>query len=346
MFHNQSNLFKVKNRIKIAVFAIFMLFLFLVLIHKHIRPGYQADGTSNSFYQKLAEGHRVNILVVGDSIGAQPWIGTVQSHLKSTYGAKSYASNISMGGNTSYAGYVRTMTLADKVSYDLVILCYGQNDSAEDFGLYYEALLRAVKSKYNCSIISVLEHSQKEYTEKIKIIQDLADHYGVLTADTIAPFQSDYDNLTADGIHPNNAGQELYAKTVGKVIDQAVVNAITERSNGEVSAVNDEVTAFDTFKWYGKNKFNRSHETAFTLKTKISGILGIDYTFQGGINTCEIYVDGKLFKAPQIDLDYDFSQRHIMIVSNNCTVENEIKIVFNDKKQAKGFYGICFSGIN
>ena len=39
----------------------------------------------------------------------------------------------------------------------------------------------------------------------------------------------------------------------------------------------------------------------------------------------------------------EFSQRHIMVVSDDCTVEKEIKVVFNSKGQADGFQGMCFS---
>lgn len=73
-----------------------------------------------------------------------------------------------MGGNTSYAGYVRTMALNDGVDYDLAIICYGQNDALEGFSTNYEAVIRAIERKYSdCSIISTLESSQREYTEKM-----------------------------------------------------------------------------------------------------------------------------------------------------------------------------------
>ena len=39
----------------------------------------------------------------------------------------------------------------------------------------------------------------------------------------------------------------------------------------------------------------------------------------------------------------DFSQRHILGVSDDCTVEKEIRVVFNSKEQADGFRGMCFS---
>lgn len=42
--------------------------------------------------------------------------------------------------------------------------------------------------------------------------------------------------------------------------------------------------------------------------------------------TNSIYVDGELYKSPTVMFDYDFSQRHILVVSDDCTVENEIRL--------------------
>ena len=54
-------------------------------------------------------------------------------------------------------------------------------------------------------------------------------------------------------------------------------------------------------------------------------------------------MDGELFESPTVTFDYDFSQRHILVVSDDYTVKNEIKVVFNTKEQADGFKGMCFS---
>ena len=72
-------------------------------------------------------------------------------------------------------------------------------------------------------------------------------------------------------------------------------------------------------------------------------IEAIDYTFESGDNKADIYVDGELFESPTVTFDYDFSQRHILVVSDDCTVKSEIKVVFNTKEQADGFKGMCFS---
>lgn len=251
-----------------------------------------------------------------------------------------------MGGNASYAGYVRTMALNDDVDYDLAIICYGQNDGADGFSTNYESIIRAIRSKYpDCSIISVLESSQREYTEKMTTIQSICEHYSIPIADTIAAFNNSgkaYDDLTGDGVHPNDAGQEIYYETVKAVIDDNV--AASTGKMADVDLINADVHKFDNFIWYdASSDFVRVDDTTFTISTSASGILGIDYIYNSGENKADIYVDGELYKSPTVTFDYDFSQRDILVVSDDCTVKNEIKVVFNTKEQADGFKGMCFS---
>ena len=324
--------------------------------HEHL-PGTVGD----SFYQMLGNGFDVNVLIVGDSIAAgtgasdndHRWVSLLKANLESKYGVSVNLTNVSMGGNTSYAGYVRSMALKDGVSYDLVILCYGQNDSTADFSLYYEAVLRAVKRRYpGASIICIQESSQKDYTEKMRIIQALASHYGLPVADTIAPFRANYKNLVMDGTHPNNDGHRIYCETVMGIIEP-LVTARRGYDPQNVPVVNDRVTAFDTFQWFGAEQFAREGNT-FTLSTRTHGvILGIDYCFTSGANRCKILVDGEEFAAPEVTFNYDFSQRHIMIVNDwlrgeTVNVHREIKVVFAEdeagKTQADQFNGLTISG--
>ena len=305
----------------------------------------------DSFYQKLVDGFDVNVLVVGDSIaengqGEKGRCTLLQNNLRKTYNNKVSFTNVSMGGNASYAGYVRTMALNDDVDYDLAIICYGQNDGADGFSTNYESIIRAIRSKYpDCSIISILESSQREYTEKMTTIQSICDHYGIPIADTIEAFNNSgkaYDDLTGDGVHPNDAGQEIYYETVKTVIDDNVTASTGKMADAD--AINADVHKFDNFVWYGADKdFERVDDTTFTLNASASGVFGIDYTFESGDNKADIYVDGELFESPTVTFDYDFSQRHILVVSDDCTVEKEIKVVFNSKEQADGFQGMCFS---
>ena len=324
--------------------------------HEHL-PGTVGD----SFYQMLGNGFDVNVLIVGDSIGAgtgasdndHRWVNLLKANLESKYGVSVNLTNVSMGGNTSYAGYVRSMALTDDTAYDLVILCYGQNDSTTDFCLYYESVLRAVKRRYpGASIICIQESSQKDYTEKMWIIQAIADHYGLPVADTIAPFRANYNHLVMDGTHPNDDGHRIYCETVMGVIDP-LVTARRGYDPQNVPVVNDRVTFFDTFQWFPAEQFAREGNT-FTLNTQTHGvILGIDYSFTSGANRCKILVDGVEFAAPEVTFNYDFSQRHIMIVNDwlkgeTVNVQREIKVIFTEDEagetQADGFNGLAISG--
>ena len=305
----------------------------------------------DSFYQKLSDEFDVNVLVVGDSIaengqGEKGWCTLLQNNLRKTYGNSVSFTNVSMGGNASYAGYVRTMALNDDVNYDLAIICYGQNDSTDGFSTNYESIIRAIRSRYpDCSIISVLESSQKTYTEKMTTIQSICEHYSIPVADTIDAFNNSgkaYDDLSNDGVHPNDAGQEIYFETVKSVIDDNMAASTGKMS--DVDVINADVHKFDNFVWYdASSDFERVDDTTFAISTSASGVLGIDYTYESGDNKADIYVDGELFESPTVTFDYDFSQRHILVVSDDCTVKNEIKVVFTSKEQADGFKGMCFS---
>lgn len=308
----------------------------------------------DSFYQKLVDGFDVNVLIVGDSIGegsgtqtdGQQWFKQLQTYLRTVNKSKVSVTNVSMGGNASYAGYVRTMALNDDVDYDLAIICYGQNDGLDGFSTNYESIIRAIRSKYpDCSIISILESSQRTYTEKMTTIQSICEHYSIPVADTIAAFNDSgkaYDDLTGDGVHPNDAGQEIYFETVKAVINDNVTASTGKMTDTDV--INADVHKFDNFVWYdASSDFERVDDTTFTISVSATGALGIDYTFESGDNKADIYVDGELFESPTVTFDYDFSQRHILVVSDDCTVKSEIKVVFNTKEQADGFKGMCFS---
>lgn len=176
-------------------------------------------------------------------------------------------------------------------------------------------------------------------------IQSICKHYGVPVADTIVAFNNSgkaYDDLTNDGVYPNDAGQKIYYETVKAVIDENV--AASTGKMEDVDIINADVHKFDNFIWYGAdNDFERVDDTIFTLNASASGVLGIDHTYESGDNKADIYVDGELYESPTVTFNYDFSQRHIIVVSDDCTVEKEIKVVFNSKEQADGFWGMCFS---
>lgn len=313
----------------------------------------------NGVYQKLKAGEPINVLVIGDSIGAgcgasdeaHYWSTKLKKWLKKEYGGKCYLMNVSMGANTSYAGYARTkiQALTDSKDYDLAIICYGQNDVDDDFSMCYESIIRAIRQEYeDCAIISVLESSQRDYTYKMQTIQQLAEYYGIEIADTIKSFsESDigYDNLLADGTHPNDDGHDVYFQTVKSVI-AAAVKENKSVENTKLQPVNKEVEEFDTFRYFAEDEFVRTDDLTWTLMGQtICGNIGIYNALTPEYNELQIYVDGELFMeyTPFVATDYLFYK--IYRLKADCNVENEIKVVFGTVEQADNFRGLIFTGI-
>lgn len=82
------------------------------------------------------------------------------------------------------------------------------------------------------------------------IIQSICEHYSILVVDTIAAFNNSakaYDDLTVDGVHPNDAGQEIYFETIKAVIDDNVA-ASTDKM-ADVDVINADVHKYDNFVW-------------------------------------------------------------------------------------------------
>jgi hypothetical protein len=256
-------------------------------------------------------------------------------------------------GNSSFAGYATIMGLDDETEYDLVLLCYGQNDDEMYFSVYYEAMLRAVKERFErACLMAVLESGQREYTPKMQAIQNIADHYGIPVVDTIEPFADRYDELCEDEVHPNDAGQAVYCSALMETI-----TALADERRGEdpsdVEMIKEKAAAFENFRFYGAEDFTRDGNS-FTLEIKTTGVvLGIDQICAPGANGCKIFIDGALYEAPKFDLDQEASQRHIYVANKwdrgkNIEVQSEIRVVFADGEagtaQADGFKGIVISG--
>lgn len=298
---------------------------------------------------------KLKILIVGDSIGegagasdpSLKWYKYLIPYMKETYGVNLDITNVSMGGNTSYAGYVRVMELGDEEEYDLAIICYGENDEPENFSLYYESILRAVSNKYpSCRLMTVLESSQRDYTDKIKDIQILSEHYGAYVADTIAAFQDSgkpYDALCDDGTHPNDEGQKVYYETVRVLMDAFYADK-DQTTEHEVKAVNREVVLLDNFQYYSSDHFRKVDEYTYELEGDVPlSIMGIDYTNVKGSNQITIYADDENICDKQINWEHDFTLRFIEIAADECEARSVIRIVFSSKEQMEAFHGIVIN---
>ncbi len=253
------------------------------------RAPLKVEAVTEGMYTKLSAGENVRLLIVGDSIGAgsgvkdeDNWVSRLGRWIEVNYGTGCEITNVSMGGNSSFAGYARVKTLPEEPVYDAAVVCYGQNDGTKVFPGEYEALIRALKKKYGgCDIICVLESSQKKYTKKMLAIREISAYYGLQEADAIAAFHnspSDYDELTLDGKHPNEKGHELYFAALREIVEESVkqkkagtepeTEADTTPGQDTItlpSPLNSAAAEYESFLWLPSREWNRTDENAWEI---------------------------------------------------------------------------------
>ena len=307
---------------------------------------------------KKLNSNQLKVLIVGDSIsegaGASSaelvWYKYLIPYMKETYGVKLDITNVSMGGTRSYAGYVRLMELDDAEDFDLAIICYGENDLPEELSLYYESILYTIRYKYpDCKLMTILESSQREYTDKIKTIQSLSEHYGAYVVDTIAAFNNSgkaYEELCSDGTHPNDEGQKVYYEAV----KPSITLFYSQRESKilpDVEPINAEVVNFDKFIYYPLKDFTKIDDDTYELDIDtLSGTLGIDYTTVQGESHTLIYADGENVFDRHIIWENGFQMRFIEKAVDECEINSKIRLVFSSKEQMENFHGLIIHNYN
>lgn len=337
--------------LKIQTFV--MMFIFACMAGKGQTAKADETVNSQSVYEKLDKGEDVNILILGDSIGISShasdtehsWVYQMEQSLEERYGSGIYINNMSMNGNISYSEYVRAKALKDGVNYDLAILCVGENDSVYEFSPYYEALIRAVAEKYkNCQIISVLQSSQTYESEKIQKTIALCEHYDIPMADTIAAFAQSgipYEQLSSDGIHPNDTGYEIYTNTVVGLIDSLVNSDTVHACAKNMEPLDTDAADFSGFSYYSVKDFSYDGKNTYDIDvSNVSGTLGLDFGIIRTDCVTEVYVDGELQEQ---NVSLKNIRRYITPVGK-ISAKTHIKIVISNDVQASLFCGMIISG--
>ena len=200
-------------------------------------------------YYKIKNGQNINCLIVGDSIGASNcatsadnyWFNKLSGWFSNSQKVTATFKQICHPGagiSTGLAEYN-----ADSGSgYDLIFICYGINDrgSGNDLSVFsknYETLVKDIISKNSRSdIVLMIESSFDEDSgltfagnnENIpNVIKKIADYYNLSCADLSVSFKNlgvDYNSLSVDGTHPNDAGYDIYFKTLSNLINQNITN--------------------------------------------------------------------------------------------------------------------------
>lgn len=312
----------------------------------------------DSFYQKLQDGFDVNILIVGDSISAgsgasdedHRWFNMLKKDIEETYHVKVLMNNVSLGGNTSYAGYVRTSNLQDGDIYDLTILCFAQNDSPSELPFYYESLVRAVKQ--NCpksDIISIKESTlrKEKHIPKVEAIEGVSAYYGIPVADMVKAYLAtglEYEELSEDKIHPSDSGQQVYYETMRDLIWRGAEEG-WERNDTVKGPMNADALTTDAYQYYDKSKLVQLDELNYGfLVDNFEGKMGLDYDFDLGDHEINVLVNESNYMTIPLSQKGQTSQRYIWVVDDSCKLDGKIVLSFSDIETVNQFNGIILNG--
>lgn len=277
---------------------ILIVILFLVMLLNGCGSRNNMITEKKLYFDQVKKTEPIDLLVLGDSIGygsggSFAWTKGVEEEIEKTFGCNINRYNLASGGTTSYHG-IYTL-LSNKRDYDLVILCFGENDDADDFGYNYEKLIRSVITlSPEASIIAVLESSQHEYTQKIETIIKLCEHYQIPTVDTIKAFnECDYTDaeLSLDGTHPTDLGYTLYIDETVKVLK----NLECQNHSEPVKPVYENQTDFTGYEIYTLEDMikNAENEYQMCVENPINGSIGLIYGAGTEVNNFRLIVDNQ-----------------------------------------------------
>ena len=195
----------------------------------------QKDKEANyNLYDKLRNGKSISTLIIGDGIAAsngaedkRQWYSNLQNWISQTYKVEDKTDmKVHPGGGIDDG--IKEYGAGEESGYDLVILCYGQNDRQMDIHQWskkYENMVREVIAKNPKSdVILLIESSFQNYEIIPNAIKKIAQYYGLQYIDMRKVFNDSgtpYNKLSA-GINPNNDGYALYFKAISNLIDNNV----------------------------------------------------------------------------------------------------------------------------
>jgi len=185
------------------------------------------------FYGKLKNKKAVKVLILGDGLALSQgstsnsgvWDAGVVNLLQTTYG--STAELVSLAKAKAAASVGLSVAKSNSLEgYDLVITCFGQNDSSsavniDEFKTNYAGIIKEIKDKNkNATVLPILPSTlalDNKYRAKI---QEVATENALTCIDTKTAFTKSgiTEAKLLNGSLPSDVGYQLYTQTIGETI--------------------------------------------------------------------------------------------------------------------------------
>ena len=326
--------------------------------------------TAVDFYSKLSAGEPVSLLIIGDGFSSgnnlddysKAWAELISTKLHEEFSSEVTIDNYALpSSNTAYSGYVIANELPDGSEYDAVILSFGNYDTPDNFGTFYEGMVRALVNKCpGISIISLIEPSSVTnpdgYSDdNASAIQSITDNYNGITVDIAKLMQDNGSDVSAtaasDMINQNEEGNAATADIILSSIKTAVNDNIGH-SDSNIDSIND-ISALDDYAYIPVADFAKVDDTTFAIPADyitdvdgnvISGLLGIDYNYLPGSNDVYVTSDGTPFGRHTVEFDGTESEQHIVLINDNFEPTDHVTISFASADEANSFAGMIVTG--
>jgi lysophospholipase L1-like esterase len=313
---------------------------------------------TKNVYEKLNNKEPIQALIVGDSIGESDgadseknkWFNKLEEQLRKDFNIYSDFDLVATPGGTAFGGWIDYQTAKKPYErpYDLVVLCFGQNDqggSVELFGANYEALVREIKTDYPLAEIITLTESSLSQEPFATTIEDVSEHYGLLNVDTRIAFKASgkpYASLAPDGTHPNTEGYKYYTQSVydglksrltatdiiQPLIEETLYNETNLFKDGQRQSNWENVNGFTVIDGIAIGK------AGSTMEHKFEGnLLGIEVWADTNGDKFNVYVDGKLIGGSSNSNTFKINwDRHISHTLSEGQHVVKIEVPSSDKK--------------
>ncbi|MBQ7131842.1 MAG: SGNH/GDSL hydrolase family protein [Oscillospiraceae bacterium] len=321
------------------------------------------DSTRASAYQKLKNGERINVLVLGDETctgyGSESdtvWLDTLSQKLYDEYGSSVYITNLAYNYATAFIQYYEVKALDNNVDYDLILVSVGANDVRTDyktgFDSQYEALVRAAKSKYpNAELLTVIQSTEGQTSQKSEAIRAITEHYNGDCIDAAATFLlSSNAELNYDGVFPNDTGYELYVTATMQTIALCVgEDKKTTEFPSEV--LYEDAAAYDSYQYISFSSMSETAPGVYqTTVKKDFDVFSLLYVLNGDGGVYRLYVNDYEYEYRDTKWTQSSERRQVSIFESkegdSFTGNTKIRIEVEDTNNKPRILGLIVSGID
>lgn len=306
-----------------------------------------------NFYEKLEERLQVNALFLGtDStrgmgVSSQKdnWVILLAEEIEYGYGAN-IVGDYSQTNENIFYGYHTLKDNPKELIYDLVIVCYGENEDPETFELYYDGLLYAIKNQNpKCEIYCIIEATKSGENKNSDAIRKTCEYYGGICIDMNEYFDENYvdraEALKGEFI-PTDIGCREYYNALSSVIAE---NLEAGREIPQLKEPGLESSKwFENYEFFALDDMKKVSDTVYEFSTnaKIASI--ITYKSYLG-DRVRVYINGKKELTQSNKMEENIVKEiQNSVISYKLVGKNKIRIDIGKAGNASNIVGVVLCG--